>query len=843
MRIKRIQISGFRGIPPVDPPNVDITLISQSGEVKNLLLFGPNAYGKSSIADALEWFFKERVRGGTYFEEYSNQDNIHLKTGQPNFRQNAYIELLVEHNNSDYVVRKEMNISGDKIMENLGGIQPIFEQIKDEIIVLDHDQFRNFVASANDEKWATFASLIGFEELDHFRGGIDSLSGRSITDNLQKTQMEKNVSSKREQLSIQLQQAFLKFDAQGQDFQDLKSFFWTKLEVTLSSLNFVIPNAYANLDENYWNELKKSVRLPESTIKASMRLGELKSLQDKLSPFEIDLVSEIGALLIDVESLEKQKEYFDKEILSQFYKAGLQIIHEHKTPQDYCPFCLTAYSWEKLSKDVERRNQQLKFEEIQSLQKSVDTRWKKIKQHVSNKNADLANIDITAVKDAYSLIKSASALDGYISLRAFDPERIREWTGNVRSLIRVLADNHNTVSEEVAKVEKVLGNNPVYELQTVIDDLYAFWKTLKELQVKIVELDRAQLKLDIVNQIIEKLRALTSNFRAELNDFSARVIEIINSDVKAYYDELHPRDEVRPFLEVGVKGVQRIVNLKCNYKGVPNKSAVSLLSESHRNSLGMSILLAFMKYKRQTGSPVGFCIFDDVTQSFDVEHRTSLLNLLENQRFPEISQQQILFFTHDRTLADLIKRSGDQQERDNWLRVDIRYWWLERMLLEAESDAEPLSRAEYYANNNDEIAAAIYARRALEQLYKKIISKTQIKVAFSEKPWKIELNEYRLYILGEIRELWSEQKGFIDPNDGLLQQLFMSQRILNLTVHDSQFLENPMTLGDVQSAIDLIRQLDARFKCTNCGKPYHTIKKEQGNNPKCRAGNCNSLLS
>jgi hypothetical protein len=38
---------------------------------------------------------------------------------------------------------------------------------------------------------------------------------------------------------------------------------------------------------------------------------------------------------------------------------------------------------------------------------------------------------------------------------------------------------------------------------------------------------------------------------------------------------------------------------------------------------------------------------------------------LENKNFPEISQQQILFFTHDRTLADLIKRSGDQQEREN----------------------------------------------------------------------------------------------------------------------------------------------------------------------------------
>lgn len=841
MRIKRIQISGFRGIPPVDPPNVDITLTSQTGEIKDLLLFGPNAYGKSSIADALEWFFKEKVRGGTYYEEYSNQDNIHLKTGQPNFRQEAYIELLVEHNNTDYTVRKEIDVSGNKTMENLGGIQPVFEQLKDEIIVLDHDQFRNFVAAANDQKWATFASLIGFEELDHFRAGVDSLSSRSITDYLQKGQLEREVNLKQQQLSSQIQQTFTKFEAQGQNFDELESFFGTKLEVTLSSLNIEIPNGRADLNEQYWENLKKSVRLPEATIKASMRLGELKTLLDRLSPFDVNLLPEIDNLLVNVDALEKQKGNFDKEILSQFYIAGSQIIHEHKTPQDHCPFCQTVYSWDKLLPEVEKRNKQLKFGEIQALQKKVETRWKTIKQQLASKNAVWAGIDITAVKEAYARIKTV-APDALISLSSFDATAIGEWAHNIKTLIRVLEENYRTVGEEIAAVTKTLGENPLYEIQTAIDNLYDFWKILEDLQTKITLLNKAQLKLDMTSQIVDKLRTVTGNFRSELSDFSGRVIEIINADVKAYYDELHPKDDVRPYLEVAVRGNQRIVNLRCNYKGVLNKSAVSLLSESHRNSLGMSILLAFMKYKRQTGSPVGFCIFDDVTQSFDVEHRTNLLNFLENQNFPEISQQQILFFTHDRTLADLVKRSGDQQERENWVRVDIRHWWLERMLLESENDAEPLSKAQYYINTNDEIASAIYARRGLEQLYKSIIGNAQIKVPFSEKPWKIELNHYRLYVLNEIKELWLDGKGFIDPTATLFQQLFMSQRILNLTVHDSEFLDNPMTLGDVQSAISLIRQLDARFRCTSCGKPYHTVKKEQGTNPRCRKGNCNNLL-
>ena len=211
----------------------------------------------------------------------------------------------------------------------------------------------------------------------------------------------------------------------------------------------------------------------------------------------------------------------------------------------------------------------------------------------------------------------------------------------------------------------------------------------------------------------------------------------------------------------------------------------------------MAILLAFMKYKRQNGSPIEFCIFDDVMQSFDIDHRTNLLGLLENRSFPEISGQQVLFFTHDRTLADLVKRPGEHL-REHWLRMDIRNWWIDRMLIEFEHALDPLQKAREYISLNDEIAAGIYVRRALEQIYKTIIDKSGIRVPFSNKPWNIGMDDYRRYILDEVNELWNDNKGFIDPNEPLFQILFTTQRILNLTVHDSHFLDTPMTLGEVK---------------------------------------------
>lgn len=312
MQIKSIKISGFRGIPPVDPPNVDISLVSPSGEIKDLLLFGPNAYGKSSIADALEWFFKEKVRGGSYYEEYNERDNIHLKVGQPNFPQSAFIELLITHNGSDFIVRKEIDSSGQKTGEDLAGLSALFYQIRDEIIVLDHDQFRNFVAAANDRKWTTFASLIGFEELDHFRAGIESLTSRSITDYLQKVQLEKDVTTRRQQLQSLIVQAAERYEVESQTVDKLLSTFWTRLEITLASLNYPIPNQNEQLKNQYWDNLRKKIRMSEQAIEASRRLGELQNFLTKLSPFEIDLAAEMKRFVNDVSNLGNQKQFFDK---------------------------------------------------------------------------------------------------------------------------------------------------------------------------------------------------------------------------------------------------------------------------------------------------------------------------------------------------------------------------------------------------------------------------------------------------------------------------------------------------------------------------------------------------
>jgi hypothetical protein len=209
MKINAIRISGFRGIPPKEPPALNLTFAKRDEEPKDILIFGPNAYGKSSIADALGWFFKEEIRSKNAFEDYDETDNAHVLLGQPiyttrqarkefgddagelKYPERAYIELDILHNGDIHTVRKEIDKTGKKQAEILGDISNQLQACLEEVIILDHDQFRSFVAAANKDKWKTFSSLIGYEELDHFREGLNSaITSRSLTDFLEVSKLE-----------------------------------------------------------------------------------------------------------------------------------------------------------------------------------------------------------------------------------------------------------------------------------------------------------------------------------------------------------------------------------------------------------------------------------------------------------------------------------------------------------------------------------------------------------------------------------------------------------------------------------------------------------------------------
>jgi len=844
MKIKRIQIGGFRGIPLVDPPNVDIDLAPEGDEPKDMLIFGPNAFGKSSIADALEWFFMGRTRWIEYFDDYTESDDVHLRVPDGG---TAYIELVLSHNGTDHTVRKEIDKSGRMTSSNLGSIAQDVQEMSDEILVLDHDQFRKFVATAHKDRWTTFSSLIGYQVLDHFRSGLDSLSGRSLTDRLGlgalRTEIERRSSRWTDEINSTIRRFEFSVDSDRDHLSVLRDELVSQLEITLSSLDLSIPADTESVDEAFWENLRNEVQPSNTHTRALERIAELGRLTTALTPFEESFADEVDHLLSGVRELAQKKARFDKQVLADFYVKGLEVIAQEKAEPDQCPFCGTPYEWIRLQAEVEERLSMLDFAEITRQAIALRDQWHRLRPQVADKGRAVSDVNLPSVHEAFECIQDTRRIDTALELESFDAESVEQWAHSCMNFARQVSIRFDQVKAEYDKAEAAIQKDPAAQLLARTEELHALWKAWRDLSQEREEIESLERKQAVTQEIVDGIRDVARQFREELGDFSGRVVTLINADIQRYYDALHPYDRVRPFLEVSVVGNQRRVHLKCDYADFSSRGAASLLSESHRNSLGLAIMLAFRNYKRQVGSAADFVVLDDVTQSFDVDHRIHLLDLLEDPSCPEISNQQVILLTHDRTLADLVIRRGEMRPHSNWLRFDITHWQLEHMMIEP-CQGDPLDRAREHIDQGDAIAAAIYARRALEQLYRKIVSKLHIRVEYKDKPWRYDLEDFRTCIQEEIEVVWENGDGFIDPTTTQFQRLFRAQRIFNLAVHTSVFLENPMALGDVRSAIDAIRGLRDILSCPhcNCNCMMHTIRRNsRGNIPLCRG--CRQTLS
>lgn len=870
MKISALRISGFRGIPPVDPPVVNLTFATKDQEPKDILLFGPNAYGKSSIADALEWFFRETVRGNATFDDYEETDNVHILLGQPKlsteqsketlgeesgeqfYPDTAYIELDILHNGKVHTIKKEIDRTGKRVNEVQSPIADELQNCADEIIILDHDKFRSFVAAANKDKWQTFSSLIGYEELDFFREGMNSaITTKSLTDYLNKPKLEAEFKKAKEEFSKELQKLATTHEVKSGSkatFDEVKKHFWTLFEVNLQSIHKEKPNE-AELSPEYWDALKKSIRTPDSLKEISARHGNLKTQLSILTPFDTQFVKRLEDLRKKVSDLGKQKQNFDKNVLAELYNKGLQVITDGKSVADFCPLCGTEFKWHDLRLHIESIQKQLNFGIINTQSKLVLSEWVVVKTTISRRASLGGDSSPSNIREAYNQIfNSMSSVDTSLELSSFDEAIAVQWFDLAIALCGDLSKTCAVVQAEEKEAADALSTSPILETQDSIAILEEYWNDVCSLDVKLQEIIKRNKYLEVSGKIVNDLRSIADGFREELSNFSGLVADLITDDVQNYYDELHPDDDVKPFLKTRVSGQQRIVELKCHYKKFPNKNAASLLSESHRNSLGLAVMLAFMKYKRKDGSPIQFIVFDDITQSFDTGHRANLLNLLQNQKYRDIYESQFIFLTHDRTLADYIIRPGEQTKKNDWKRFDIEEWQLTDMRI-VPSKEDLFKRAEAHLKSNDFLAAAIYGRHALEFILKSIAQKVSLRLRYNPKPWTYKIEDYIDALLEELNKDWKQEitlkgtkypQGIIDPVVIDSPKLRQAVRILNLTVHDSDFLENPPSPADIKTAINVMLEIRDKFTCPNCraNERYEFLEsflkdKQQGKPPIC----------
>jgi hypothetical protein len=292
----------------------------------------------------------------------------------------------------------------------------------------------------------------------------------------------------------------------------------------------------------------------------------------------------------------------------------------------------------------------------------------------------------------------------------------------------------------------------------------------------------------------------------------------ISRRVAQIYSALHPGEgldavSVEPWTAKGVE-------LAIEFYGSRQRPPHGVLSESHLNSLAIALFLAMAE---SFNEQVGFLLLDDVINSFDVEHRGRLAELLADG----FSEWQLIVLTHDQQFFEHLCRRAP-----SWRKLEFTSWsYASGPRTTQYETANILRNARERLESGDVHGAASKARRALEELLQEVCEALWAPLPFrrGQANDKREIGEL---FKGVRRTLKERAKPFLESVEPLLKNLEADVgATLNIAVHASRSRPGA---SEVEAALGRIAVLDGKWSCPECRtRVWHRGTPDAG---RCKCG-------
>ena len=154
-KIKSISITGIRGIKD---------FISLPLDEKSVLLYGDNGTGKSSISDAIEWFYTDKV-------SHLSGGEIDLKDALRNSYQKDTdtASIAISYNRNVIGATKSLFSKRGKLTSELSNSSDDFQNYyaasQSENLLLRYQFLRDFIDQTKGDKLKYLSDIIGFSEV------------------------------------------------------------------------------------------------------------------------------------------------------------------------------------------------------------------------------------------------------------------------------------------------------------------------------------------------------------------------------------------------------------------------------------------------------------------------------------------------------------------------------------------------------------------------------------------------------------------------------------------------------------------------------------------------------
>ena len=675
MKIKSVTIQGFRGFNEERIIEFDDSLT---------LIYAPNSYGKTSISEAFElllYGITYKVATASSKEEYrGSYRNRHLPESESPFIKAVFTKDDETETEFRVVLDEDENIKrfvGDQEVKSW----PLSVELSKvpRPFILQH-ALKHLILAKPDERFQRFASLLGLERLDLFQRNVISLCTKP--DACIPTEVDQFLNSvgaiearlaKHTSLT-KINKALEKgVSGLAEAYRLAESECKKRVPLEIKEKN-VLPHLLRIREEAIAKIFEGSITLPDFSE------AEAQANSEDESFFINSLADPFAQKYTEIIALAAIQHIFDR---ASFFELGVKLLDK---ASKRCPFCGQEISDELIihvqdvhsglenekKRNEELRNKHKEVIELLEVSKSRLTTYHN--RHIEKSTAFLSlksvidklqSILVPKYESHFNLVKtSMSEIEG-------SKEKLEACYGSVvKALSRV--DISVKESKEDIELLRVLGDALTEYIASARSYAEAISRRVSDIsdadQILRHELDTlagtedisvliefTEQRLNVERKLeIEKILAGLKSLRKSVDQFVAtKVLQAITgemtSEVMDWYEQIRTTGDPDVHFDgfdidrtkTGELKARR-VSIKARSYGKDLTSAVSSLSESKLNALGLCVSVAS---NLKGESPFDFLIIDDPIQSWDAEHETQFIGVV--RKLVERGKQVVLM-SHSR---------------------------------------------------------------------------------------------------------------------------------------------------------------------------------------------------
>lgn len=774
-KIKSINITGIRGVRD----GLSLTL-----DKKSMLLYGDNGTGKSSITDALEWYYKdsiEHLKG----EEIGGKGKNALRNVFLNPDDDAKIDIQY----SNKLIDNEKSIDNQLKTYNSNSSKEFVTYVdksQSENLILRYRDLVQFIIASKSDKLNHLQKIIGFSQVQELRSLLKLIGGR-----IAKGIKAAGYSNKRS-----AQQAIL-FECFGHNITSSQQFFETVLKI--------IEPLKLEKKINSFKDVKATIKSIETNEETKIveQIAFHNKIVDTLNDVSIDIESIHSQYKIYYESyitLRKDAEKISKLQLLALLLEGFKVIQKDIVKDDFCPLCQQEKDKLKLSQELSQRIEDLKEikiehdklkEECEELTKLLRINYISITTLLKEKHWIEEEYSETK-KKIETIQKSVQVIGEDLKKDIFSTEPLKDFPSIQIDINEVKLIIESAKLKSKALSDSLKGNIKLQihtKLSRALDAYLVHLKLEREESV----LTRQQTTLEI----------LYADFIKRQEQALEGFLTMFSDEINSYYIEMHPNEKVEDIKLVPIKDKNDdLSGITIEYTFYDEKQTppVALLSESHINCLGLAFFLASVKAFNKENE---FFILDDVISSFDSTHRTRFIRLLINK----FSDYQIILLTHEKDFFDI---ASSEAKRKGWL-IKSLSWTAERgtnfetPIVDLRTRIEDKFKAKTIDGLGNDIRR--YAERQLKQIAFNL--EAGLPFRFNDRNEERMMNE----LLTSVQSRVNKQSAHDLKTKNNIDSILASPMLIgNKTSHDNTFNEN---IKDLEVFWDDVRNLIMTFYCTN----------------------------